>query len=256
MWAEILEHDNSIHTVFNRWGKSSHVKISVNITVSFGAVSHQENIKDMNRIVLKWKRCWPKLHWWGHHYKQFIPTVVGELCSSSAQQQTQSYNSSTWWGNCSVCSHYLWVNMNFVHWWTGSKDQLCGQLVLLLLCLCTLFFGATVITQCTAKWWVHWMISKHGSLQQLQMLQRTSYSESGKRWTTGGIYAELEMVLTVKHSASNNNSTWCKKTVSVDNYTVSTTIVIHCFPSIYKHYKLRHSSGRPCISYKFDKWFV
>jgi len=70
---------------------------------------------------------------------------------------------------------------------------------------------------------------KHGSLQQLQMLQRICYSESSKRWTTGGMYAELEMVLTVKHSASNNNSTWCKKTVSVENYTVSSSTVIYLF---------------------------
>jgi len=146
--------------------------MSVNITVSFVVVSYQENIKDMDGVVLKWKRHWPKLPWWGHYYKQFIPTLVGELCSSSAQQQTQSYNSSTRWGKCSVCSHYLWVNMNFLRWWAGSKDQLCGHLVLMFLCLCTLFFGATWTTHCTAKWWVHWMISRHGSLQKLQMLQK------------------------------------------------------------------------------------
>lgn len=159
---------------------------------------------------------------------QFIPTLVAELCSSSAQQRTQSYNSSNWWGNCSVCSHYLWVNMNFLRWWTGSKNQLCGHLVLLFLSLWRLFFGATWTTQCTAKWWVNWMISKYGSLQQLQILQRTCYSESGKRWTKGGMHAELEMVLTVKHAAS-NNSTCCKKTVAVDNYIVSPSIVIYPF---------------------------
>lgn len=209
MWTEILEYDNSIHTVFTDETKVKCQDMSVNITVSFGAVRHQKNIKDMNRIVLKWKRHWPKLPWWGHHYKQFIPTLAGELCSASAQQQTQSYNSSTQWGNCSVCSHYLWVNINFLPWWTGSKDQLCGHIVLLFLCLWNLFFGATWRTQCTAKWGVHWMISKHGSLQQLQLLQRICYSEYGKRWTTGGMYTELEMVLTVKHSVSNNSSTWC-----------------------------------------------
>lgn len=154
MWTEILEPDNSIHTVFTDEAKFTGQDMSVNINVSFEVVSNQENIKDMNGIVLKWKRHWPKLHWWGHHYKQFIPTLVGELCSSSAQQQTQSYNSSIQWGNCSICSHYLWVNMNFLSWWTESKDLLCSHLVLLFLCLWTLLFGATWTTQCIAKWWV------------------------------------------------------------------------------------------------------
>jgi len=54
MWTEILEHDNSIHTVFTDEAKFTSQDMSVNITVSFEVVSNQENIKDMNGIVLKW----------------------------------------------------------------------------------------------------------------------------------------------------------------------------------------------------------
>jgi hypothetical protein len=43
-----------------------------------------------------------------------------------------------------------------------------------------------------------------GSLQQLQMSQRTCCSASGKSWTIGGMYAELHMALIVKCFASNN----------------------------------------------------
>jgi hypothetical protein len=51
---------------------------------------------------------------------------------------------------------------------------------------------------------------EHRSLQQLHMLQRTCYSMSGKGWTTGGMHARLQMVLSVKYFISNNFST-CEK---------------------------------------------
>jgi hypothetical protein len=47
-------------------------------------------------------------------------------------------------------------------------------------------------------------LDEHKSLQQLQMLRRTCYRASGKRWTAGGVCAELQMVLTVKCFAPNN----------------------------------------------------
>jgi hypothetical protein len=82
-----------------------------------------------------------------------------------------------------------------------------------------LFFGgggSMWKTRCTANEWIRWLHSKHGSLQKLQMLQRTRYSASGKRRTIGGMYAELQMALIVKCSAPNNFPLVRKKTVSID----------------------------------------
>jgi hypothetical protein len=65
--------------------------------------------------------------------------------------------------------------------------------------------------QVAAKEWIHWMNSKHGSLQQLQMLQRTWYSASRKRWTIVKMNAELQMALTVKYFTPNAFSTYVQK---------------------------------------------
>lgn len=46
-------------------------------------------------------------YWWGHYYKQFLPTCW-KLCSSAAQKQ-QSYNSSTKRDNSSFCTDCLWL---------------------------------------------------------------------------------------------------------------------------------------------------
>jgi hypothetical protein len=63
------------------------------------------------------------------------------------------------------------------------------------------FFGAMWKTRCTA-------VSEYtdGSLQQLQILQRTCYSLSGERWTTGGMYTGQLMVLRLKCFAPVNFS--------------------------------------------------
>lgn len=51
---------------------------------------------------------------------------------------------------------------------------------------------------------------KARSLHQMQVLGHVN-NASDKRWTAGGMYAELQMDLIVKHLASNNFSTWVIK---------------------------------------------
>jgi hypothetical protein len=80
--------------------------------------------------------------------------------------------------------------------------------------------------RCTAKEWTCWVNLKHRSLQQLQMLQRTYYSSSGKRYTIGG---EIQMVLTVKCFAHNNFSAYVKKVMQTEH-----------------KYLFYISTGRPC----------
>lgn len=70
-------------------------------------------------------------------------------------------------------------------------------LVLLTLRLSTCFFGAVRRPDVQPKN----EYAKQGSFQELQMLQRTCYSVSGTRRTIDGIYAELQMGLTVKYFA-------------------------------------------------------
>lgn len=88
-----------------------------------------------------------------------------------------------------------------------EKEKWHGPLVLLLLCLWTFFSGAISKTRCAAKEWIRWTNSKHRSVQQLQTLQQSCYSVSGKMWTIDETYTELQMALTANHFAYSNFST-------------------------------------------------
>jgi hypothetical protein len=87
-----------------------------------------------------------------------------------------------------------------------EEDKLRGPLVLLKFRPWTLSFGAMWKTRCRAKKWMRWMNSNHGSLQQMRMLQRICYITSDKRWSTGGMYAELHVALIGNCFALNNFS--------------------------------------------------
>jgi hypothetical protein len=73
-----------------------------------------------------------------------------------------------------------------------------APLVLLILRLLTFVFGAVQKTRCTAKEWMCWMNSKHGSMQQLQMFK-------------GYVTVTTDGAFTVKCFAPNNFSISMKK---------------------------------------------
>jgi hypothetical protein len=98
-------------------------------------------------------------------------------------------------------------NMNFPSWWSGRGGRIAWPLILLMWSLWP-FFGGN---------------SKYRSLQQLQMVQSTHCSASGKRWTIGIMYAELQMALTVKCFAPKSFSFLCKKLFQLMNKLLQTT---------------------------------
>jgi hypothetical protein len=111
--------------------------------------------------------------------------ILKKLCSSAVQRQWQ-YHSSTGRCACSFRSHCPWLpECEFLksmgrgrrtNWVAPSLSWYYA-------------FGAMRKTRCTCKEGTCWMNSKHGSLQQLQMLQRTCYIASGKRWTRWDVRA-------------------------------------------------------------------
>ena len=116
MCTEILEHDNLSQTVYIVEMKFYISWMCQSTELSFLALSLQENIWNRKRTVLKWMCgvCW--------HMKessacislvrtslQAIHSYTGELCSSIAKQQQQSYSPSTGWITLSFFSHCPWL---------------------------------------------------------------------------------------------------------------------------------------------------
>lgn len=108
---------------------------------------------------------------------------------------------------------YLLILLTFfmtLWMWTSQVDvqdeegQLHGLLQISHLWNLILRGGDCVRDKCTAKEWIHWLNSKHGSVQQLYY--KGYVSMSSKRWAVGGMYTELQMALRVKCSAPNNLS--------------------------------------------------
>lgn len=172
--------------------------VSAGITVSFGAVGSP-------RVNIWYTLIHERVIGPFFFDEDIIPRHVRKLPSSTAQQQ-QSYSLTGRW-TCSFCSHCPWLcehvfprlmeRKRRTVWppcspalsplgfflWGCVKDQLCSQRVNL----------------------------EHRSLQQPHMLWRTCYSVSGKGWTTGGMYARLQMELKVKCFISNNFPTCGKQ---------------------------------------------
>jgi hypothetical protein len=191
MFTHILEHDNfwshiilTGMTEFHISGCVSRYKCA--ILDSEPLTEHLEHGQDS-----------PKLNVWSvltcarvigpFFFDENIIPRHGRTCSSTAQLQMN---------NAPVhVAHIVhdWCEFHrSVDW---KKREVHGTLVLMILCLWTFIFEATWKVRCTVTEWIFWMSSSYGSLQQLQMLQRTCYSVSGSRWdvckATDGAHFEV-----------------------------------------------------------------
>jgi hypothetical protein len=119
--------------------------------------------------------------------------------------EQQSYSSAAWC-SCSFCSHCLWTVWTWIFQGDGQEeeDQLCGPPCSPdLTPLDSLLWGCMKDQVYSHR--IYWMNSKQ------QMLQRTCYSMSGKRWAIGCDHWSL---CSVSHLTT--FPLVCNKAVSID----------------------------------------
>lgn len=180
--------------------------MSVGITVPCGALSLLENVYNMNRIVLKWTcgAFWHINESLACFFfdEDIIKTTsfLGLMENYALPEFSRKFLFVSW----TTVHPFISLTFSQVDGWE-EEDQLCSPLVLLIVHFCTFFLEAVWKTRCTARVWICWMNSKHGSMQQLQVFK--AYVTACQEVTIGGMYAQLQMVFTVKCFKPSNFST-------------------------------------------------
>jgi hypothetical protein len=165
--------------------------VSIGITVPFGAPSLPENTRNMNRIILKWT--------YGVRRQFFFdkPNSFSDIWETYDLPQLNNKNLTLQNGRrvCLFCSH---CPRMFERKLPMSMDKKRRSNYVAPTFSWSYAFVTMWKTTGIDKEWTRHINSKLRSRQQLRMLQRISYSESGSRRTVGGMYAEQHMIFYVR----------------------------------------------------------